>query len=143
MVFPADWLVPDWPVPAGVRAVFTSRAGGVSNPPFDSFNLGDHVRDDPAAVTANRQRLRAATGAHSVFLHQVHGVEVVRLDATTADGTGADACLSTELGVACTVMVADCLPVLWCLSDGSAVAASHAGWRGLAGEGLVEGGPLV
>lgn len=135
MAFPSEWLVPDWPVPAGVRAVFTSRAGGVSDPPFDSLNLGDHVHDAPAAVAANRQRLRAATGVHPVYLRQVHGVDVVQLDATTADGTEADACLSTEHGVACTVMVADCLPVLWCLSDGSAVAASHAGWRGLAGEG--------
>jgi polyphenol oxidase len=135
MAFPSEWLVPDWPAPAGIRAVFTTRAGGVSAAPFDRLNLGEHVRDEPAAVAANRQRLRAATGVHPVFLCQVHGVDVVRLDATTADGTEADACLSTERGVACTVMVADCLPVLWCLSDSSAVAASHAGWRGLVGEG--------
>jgi polyphenol oxidase len=135
MALPSDWLVPDWPVPAGVRAAFTSRAGGVSVAPFESFNLGDHVRDDPAAVAANRLRLQDSIGAHPVFLRQVHGIEVVRLDATTADDTEADACLSTERNVACTVMVADCLPVLWCLPDGSAVAASHAGWRGLVGEG--------
>jgi YfiH family protein len=135
MAFPSDWLVPDWPVPAGVRAVFTTRHGGVSAPPFDSFNLGDHVRDDPAAVAINRQRLTEATGARPVFLSQVHGVEVAALDEGTPDGTKADACLAVHTGVACTVMVADCLPVLWCLSDGSAVAASHAGWRGLAGDG--------
>lgn len=134
MAFPSDWLLPDWPVPAGIRAVFTTRAGGVSVPPFDSFNLGDHVRDDPAAVAANRERLRLATGAHPVFLQQVHGFEVATLNETTPDGTRADACLTERASVACTVMVADCLPVLWCLSDGSAVAASHAGWRGLAGE---------
>lgn len=135
MAFPSDWLVPDWPVPAHVRALFTTRTGGVSMAPFDSFNLGDHVRDDPAAVAANRQHLRDATGAHPVFLRQVHGVDVARLDASTADDTVADACLSTERGVACTVMVADCLPVLWCTRDGSVVAAAHAGWRGLAGDG--------
>jgi polyphenol oxidase len=133
MALPSEWLVPDWPAPAGVRAAFTTRAGGVSVAPFDSLNLGDHVRDDPAAVAANRRRLRDGIGVHPVFLRQVHGIDVVRLDATTVDNTEADACLSTERNMACTVMVADCLPVLWCLSDGSAVAASHAGWRGLVG----------
>ncbi|WP_066259829.1 peptidoglycan editing factor PgeF [Hydrogenophaga flava] len=131
---PSEWLVPDWPLPAGIHALFTTRDGGVSVSPFDSFNLGDHVRDDPLAVTTNRQRLQEATGARPVFLSQVHGVEVATLDGATPDGTEADACLTGHPGVACTVMVADCLPVLWCLPDGSAVAASHAGWRGLAGQ---------
>jgi polyphenol oxidase len=137
MAIPSDWLVPDWPAPSGVRAVFTTRAGGVSLPPFDSFNLGDHVRDRPAAVSANRQRLGQATGTRPVFLSQVHGLHVAALDPATPDGTEADACLTAKTGVACTVMVADCLPVLWCLPDGSVVAASHAGWRGLAG-GVLE-----
>lgn len=135
MAFPSDWLVPEWPVPAGVRAVFTTRIGGVSAPPFESFNLGDHVRDDPAAVLANRARLKEVCGARPVFLSQVHGVEVASIDGATPDGTEADACLTAQPGVVCTVMVADCLPVLWCLPDGSAVAASHAGWRGLVGQG--------
>ena len=135
MALRSDGLVPDWPVPAGVHAVFTTRAGGVSVPPFDSFNLGDHVRDEPAAVVANRALLSQATGARPVFLRQVHGVGVAALDEASLDGSEADACLTTRAGVACTVLVADCLPVLWCLPDGSAVAASHAGWRGLAGEG--------
>lgn len=135
MAFPSDWLVPDWPVPASVRSVFTTRSGGVSAAPFDSFNLGDHVRDDPLAVSANRERLQSALGAHPVFLRQVHGVDVVRLQAATSDDTEADACLSTGRGLACTVMVADCLPVLWCHPGAGVVAASHAGWRGLAGSG--------
>lgn len=129
---PADWLVPDWPVPGRVRAVFTSRSGGASAEPFSSFNLGDHVRDDPAAVKANRQQLSAVLGARPVFLQQVHGTDAVVLDAQTADGTQADACISTRGGVACTVMVADCLPVLFADTSGSVVAAAHAGWRGLA-----------
>ena len=133
MAMPSDWLVPDWPVPAGVRALFTTRAGGVSEPPFDRCNLGDHVRDDPAAVALNRRRLGEAAGARPVFLSQVHGLQVAALDSDSADGTEADACWTSQTAVACTVMVADCLPVLWCLSDGSAVAASHSGWRGLAG----------
>ncbi|MCB2016120.1 MAG: peptidoglycan editing factor PgeF [Hydrogenophaga sp.] len=135
MALPAEWWVPDWALPAGVHAVFTTRAGGVSLAPFDSFNLGDHVRDDPDAVAANRARLRQALGAQPVFLNQVHGDKVARLDPSTPDGIEADACLTSQSGVACTVMVADCLPVLWCAGDGRLVGASHAGWRGLAGSG--------
>lgn len=132
---PADWLVPDWPAPASVRALFTTRSGGVSAPPFDSLNLGDHVRDAPAAVRTNRERLRSVTGVRPVFLQQVHGTAVVTLQADTPDGTEADACLSTQTGEACTIMVADCLPVLFTNDAGTLVAAAHAGWRGLAGEG--------
>lgn len=133
MPTPQDWLVPDWPSPAGVHAVFTTRSGGVSAPPFDRFNLGDHVQDDPVAVATNRARLAGATGVRPVFLKQVHGVAVATLDTRTPDGGEADACLSTLPGVACTIMVADCLPVLFTNSAGSVVAAAHAGWRGLAG----------
>ena len=133
MPIPEDWLVPDWPSPAGVRAVFTTRSGGVSALPFDRLNLGDHVQDDPVAVATNRARLAGATGVRPVFLKQVHGVAVATLDTRTPDGGEADACLSTQPGVACTIMVADCLPVLFTNSAGSVVAAAHAGWRGLAG----------
>ncbi len=133
-----DWLVPDWPAPPGVRAVCTTRTGGVSRPPYDSFNLGDHVGDAPDAVAANRRALARALGARPVFLQQVHGTAAVALDALTPDGTVADACWTTDAGVACTIMVADCLPVLLASADGHAVAAAHAGWRGLAG-GVIEG----
>ena len=129
-----DWLIPDWPAPAGVRAVCTTRAGGVSAAPYASFNLGDHVGDKPAHVAANRATLRSALGAHPVFLKQVHGTEVVQLDARSVDGTVADACFTPQPGVACMVMVADCLPVLFTTTQGHAVAAAHAGWRGLAGQ---------
>jgi hypothetical protein len=132
---PEDVLVPDWPAPPHVRALFTTRAGGASAAPFDSFNLGDHVRDDPAAVAVNRARLAQRLGARPVFLQQVHGTTVATLDRQTPDGTVADACLSTQAGVACTVMVADCLPVLFTDTAGTVVAAAHAGWRGLVGAG--------
>ena len=128
-------LIPDWPAPSGVRAVCTTRVGGVSDAPYDSLNLGDHVGDEPAHVAANRATLQAALGVRPVFLNQVHSTEVTFLDAHTADGTVADACLTDQLGVACTVMVADCLPVLFTTRQGQAVAAAHAGWRGLAGQG--------
>lgn len=137
-----DWLVPDWPAPQGVHALCTTRSGGISAAPFDSLNLGDHVGDDAAAVAANRARLQAALhavtpGARPVFLQQVHGAQVLALGPHTPQGLQADACTSMEPGAVCTVMVADCLPLLFALRDGSAVAAAHAGWRGLAG-GVVE-----
>lgn len=132
MALPAAWR-PEWPAPPSVRALFTTRAGGVSPAPFDSLNLGDHVGDDPQAVAANRAILCGALGARPVFMQQVHGTEVLRLQADTPDGTPADACLSTEPGLACCVMVADCLPVLFADTGAPQVAAAHAGWRGLVG----------
>ena len=127
-----DWLL-SWQLPPGVNAVCTNRLGGVSQPPFDGFNLGDHVQDDPQAVASNRAHLAAQLGARPVFLQQVHGVDVVEIQAHTPDGTTADACWSREVGVACTIMVADCLPLLFTHPQGSVVAAAHAGWRGLLG----------
>lgn len=129
-----DWLIPDWPAPSNVRAVFTTRHGGVSSVPYDSMNLGDHVGDAPEHVAANHALLKRATGAHAVFLKQVHGNEVLALDAATPDGRPADACVTARRQIACTIMVADCLPVLLTTEDGTAVAAAHAGWRGLAGD---------
>jgi polyphenol oxidase len=134
---PLTWLQPEWPAPATVRAVMTDRHGGVSVSPWDSMNVGGHVGDHPDAVAINRARLQAALHRRPVFLQQVHGVHCVALDAATPDGTAADACLATNPDVACTIMVADCLPVLFCNAQGTWVAAAHAGWRGLAGQGGV------
>ncbi len=131
----SDWLAPDWPAPAHVHAVCTTRAGGHSAPPYDSLNLGDHVGDDALAVARNRAALAQALGARPVFLQQVHGWGVLTLDARTPQGSQADACLTREPGLACTIMVADCLPLLFTDIQGSVVAAAHAGWRGLAGQG--------
>lgn len=120
-----------WP---GVKGLFTSRQGGVSAPPFDQFNLGDHVGDDPQAVAHNRRVLQQQLGRRPVFLNQVHGVAVQHVQADTADGAQADACWTDAMDVACVIMVADCLPVLLAAPDGSSVAAVHAGWRGLVGQ---------
>lgn len=125
--------VPDWPVPAHVHAFMSTRTGGASVPPFDGLNLGSHVGDDPAAVQHNRDQLARHLCARPVFLNQVHGVACAELAQDTPDATVADACLTQSVGVACTVMVADCLPVLLADSVGRTVAAAHAGWRGLAG----------
>ena len=109
--------------------------------PYDSLNLGDHVHDAPEAVQANRALLQHHLGARPVFLNQVHGVAVLPIDVNTPDGAVADACWTSEPKVACTIMVADCLPLLFCDASGSVVGAAHAGWRGLAGQdgqGVVE-----
>jgi polyphenol oxidase len=138
------FIQPDWPAPHWVRTAFTNRTGGVSTAPFDSFNLGDHVNDAPEHVAQNRALLQQSIQARSVFLKQVHGVDVVSISADTADGTVADACITQQRGVACTIMVADCLPVLFTDRAGSFVGAAHAGWRGLLGrsERCVQNGVL-
>lgn len=127
------WIRPEWPAPVHVQAVMTDRHGGVSSAPWQSMNLGDHVGDDAVSVAANRALLAHALRRRPVFMQQVHGTQVLPLDAYTPDGTAADACLTQQTGIACTIMVADCLPVLVCDAEGRTVAAAHAGWRGLAG----------
>jgi YfiH family protein len=127
-----------WKLPAGVHALCSTRLGGVSQPPFDALNLGDHVQDDLQAVTANRAIFQAQLGGASpIFLKQVHGTRVVTLDATSMDGIEADACITQNPHLACTIMVADCLPLLLTDDRGQVVAAAHAGWRGLA-QGVIE-----
>ncbi|MFL1415179.1 peptidoglycan editing factor PgeF [Pseudomonas fildesensis] len=125
-----DWLIPDWPAPAQVKACVTTRAGGVSLAPFDSLNLGDHVEDDLAAVLENRRRLSDAFTIEPAWLRQVHGVNVVEADPGRI--AEADGSWTSTPGVACTSMTADCLPALFCNLAGTRVAVAHAGWRGLA-----------
>ena len=130
-----DWLRPDWHG-VGAGALMTTRHGGVSVAPFDSMNIrfGVGVGDDPKAIRRNLTILQEHLPAVPVFLNQVHGAHVVRLTAADLQAGAfqhqADACVSTERGVACTAQVADCLPVLFAAPGG--VAAAHAGWRGLA-----------
>jgi YfiH family protein len=129
-------LTPEWSAPANVGAAFTLRAGGVSAAPFDTLNLGAHVGDAAAAVAENRWRVRAALALphEPAWLEQVHGTGVLDLDAPIGAGASstADAIFTRRTGKVCVVQVADCLPVLFAATDGSAVAAAHAGWRGLA-----------
>lgn len=130
-------LTPDWPAPPSVRAAFTLRMGGVSAPPFESLNVGAHVGDAAAAVVENRRRLRAQLQlpAEPAWIEQVHGTDVAELDVLPegpAPHVTADAVISRRAGRVCVVQVADCLPVLFAACDGSAIAAAHAGWRGLA-----------
>jgi polyphenol oxidase len=136
MTRPADWIVPDWPAPSGVCAFITTRAGGVSTGPYASFNLGELTADDPAAVQANKRRLDALLPAPPRWLRQVHGARVVHADMVTS-AVQADAAYTGTPGVVCAVKIADCMPVLIADRAGTAVAAAHAGWRGLAA-GVVE-----
>ncbi|WQG59953.1 peptidoglycan editing factor PgeF [Pseudomonas sp. RTB3] len=125
-----DWLIPDWPAPAGVKSCVTTRVGGVSQASFDSFNLGDHVDDVLEAVLENRRRLTDAFAIEPAWLRQVHGVSVVEADPGRI--AEADGSWTSTPGIACTAMTADCLPALLCNRAGTRVAAAHAGWRGLA-----------
>jgi YfiH family protein len=138
------WIEPDWPAPAGVRALSTLRGGGISTAPYASLNLGGHVGDAPEAVAQNRRTLAAVAGLPSepVWLAQVHGVEVVDLDAVEHEGISgsprpADAAFTRQTGRICAILTADCLPILLAADSGDLVAAAHAGWRGLAG-GVIE-----
>jgi len=129
-----DSIKPDWRVPARVRALVTTRCGGVSLAPYDGMNLGLHVGDDAHAVLANRALLLNCLPRQPVWLDQIHGTSVI--DAAEviagAENPRADASIARLPGHVCAVMSADCLPVIFCDDAGSVVAAAHAGWRGLA-----------
>ncbi len=128
-----DFLVPDWPAPASVRCLMTTRNSGTSQGVYSSLNLGAHVGDDPGTVASNRAIVMASINGQLLWLNQVHGTRVV----DAADYIGieqppqADAAFTRKAGVVCAVMTADCLPVLLCDDAGTVVAAAHAGWRGL------------
>ncbi|MCZ4305329.1 peptidoglycan editing factor PgeF [Zoogloeaceae bacterium G21618-S1] len=126
----ADLLIPEWPAPPRVKALMTTRAGGVSAGCFSSLNLGNHVGDDPLVVAQNRREITHLLPSAPIWLSQVHGVQCVTAD-RVPPGTTADASVTREPEVVCAVMTADCLPVIFCDLGGTVVAAAHAGWRGL------------
>jgi polyphenol oxidase len=134
------WIVPDWPVPAGVRAASSLRIGGVSPPPWHTLNLSEQVGDDPARVAENRRLLAAALALPEApaWLRQVHGCAVLRFEGATlpADLTG-DGAVTGRHGRVLAVLTADCLPVLFCRTNGGRIGIAHAGWRGLA-SGVLE-----
>jgi YfiH family protein len=133
---PADWIVPDWPVPTGVKSLITTRNGGVSRGPCASFNVGLRTGDDPQAVARNRALLRELLPQEPRWLRQEHGARVVAADSVTTPPE-ADASVARARGTICAIMIADCLPVLLTERSGAVVASAHAGWRGLAA-GIVE-----
>ena len=134
-----SWFTPNWPIPLSVRCLTTTRHVGASQGPYASFNLGDHVGDNPQAVAANRAKVAAKVGSEPVWLKQVHGTRVINAAEFARSGMSpeADAAIARRERVVCAVMTADCLPVLLCDKAGTVVAAAHAGWRGLL-DGVLE-----
>lgn len=136
MLKTTDFIIPDWPAPANVHALQTTRLGGISLPPYNSLNLGSHVQDDPLHVAHNRQLLSQFVPSEPVWLNQVHGTKVV--DAGNTDCLpNADASFTTRHNTVCVTMTADCLPILLCDKAGTVVASVHAGWRSLC-DGVIE-----
>lgn len=131
-----DCITPNWPAPANIHAAVTTRVGGVSSAPYGSLNLASHVGDDPQAVARNRELLarHLSLPESPPWLTQVHGIDVLRRDGVNLVDLSKsyDACYSNQPNTVCTVLTADCLPVLFCSRDGREIAAAHAGWRGLA-----------
>lgn len=132
-------IEPDWPAPDTVHAATSTRHGGVSSGVFDSLNLGTHVSDDPQRVAQNRQLLRSALQAPTEprWLNQTHSTIVIDAATVGSSPPEADAAWTNQNDVVCTVMTADCMPLLMCSADGEHLAACHAGWRGLA-NGIIE-----
>lgn len=127
-------ILPDWPAPDVIRAASSTRLGGLSKPPFDSLNLGNHVGDDPELVAANRRRLAARLGlpAEPYWLEQVHGNAVAVIEDGIVSMPVADAACTRLSDRPLVVMTADCLPMLFCSRDGQEIGVAHGGWRGLA-----------
>ena len=132
----STFITPNWPAPANVHAIQTTRAGGVSLAPYASLNLGVHVNDNALAVAQNRQLLSPYLPSEPVWINQVHGIKAIDA-AITACATEADAAYTIKANTVCVTMTADCLPVLLCDQTGSIVAAAHAGWKGLL-DGVLE-----
>jgi len=142
-----SYLKVDWPAPDNIKAFCTTRIGGVSLPPFDSFNLANHVGDQSERVIGNRNKLQSDLELNEspMWLEQIHSCNLVNIDliddqeasVTRQKMLQADASFTSKANNICTVMTADCLPLLLCNKQGNWVAAAHAGWRGLA-DGIVE-----
>ncbi|MGC9422344.1 MULTISPECIES: peptidoglycan editing factor PgeF [unclassified Vibrio] len=146
-----DKIIPNWPAPSNIKAFASTRIGGFSPSPYQGLNLGMHVGDDPALVLRNREWLQTISQMPSapIWLNQTHSTKIVQVERPTKVILDADGLVTTSRRVVCSVITADCLPVLITNSQGTQVAAVHAGWRGLAG-GIVEnalhtisGNPLV
>lgn len=129
-------ILPDWPAPQHIKALTTTRFGGVSQKPYQDFNLGAHVGDNPLAVAQNRQILREQLSLRNepLWLNQVHGNEIIQADITEKTTPTADGSFTQKPNVVCTIMTADCLPILLCDRAGKQVAAIHGGWRSLAAD---------
>lgn len=136
MIAPHDWIIPEWPAPARVQSLITTRRGGISTGVYAGLNLGLRTGDDEAAVRANLAQVRACLPQEPKWLRQVHGSRVLAIDGVT-EIPEADASIARQAGTVCVVMIADCMPVLLCDQAGSVAGIAHAGWRGLS-SGVIE-----
>lgn len=127
-------LKPDWALPANISAITSTRNGGFSTGPYKGLNLGNHVGDDPELVEKNRKWLveQHFLPTQPVWLNQTHSTKVVTVDKWTPEALDADGIFTATPGIVCSIMTADCLPILLANKQGTEVAAVHAGWRGLA-----------
>ncbi|CAH1585222.1 peptidoglycan editing factor PgeF [Vibrio rotiferianus] len=132
-------ILPNWPAPKNVKAFASTRVGGFSSAPYQGLNLGTHVGDDPSIVEKNRAWLaqQADMPSAPIWLNQTHSTVVAQVSAPTTQVLDADGVFTSASNVVCSAMTADCLPVLLTNTQGTQVAAVHAGWRGLA-NGIVE-----
>ncbi len=136
------YIRPDWPAPKNIKALTTTRHNGVSNPPFDSFNLASHVGDNSENVNENRNKLKHNINLSSepVWLNQTHSNKIIDLnDLDSKDADGSYLAIKNTPSPICTILTADCLPILICNKQGTEIAALHAGWRGLL-NGIIESG---
>ena len=130
-----DYLIsPEWPVPLNVKAIITTRKGGISQNNYASFNIAQHVEDNPEHVLSNRSKLRKLLPSEPVWLSQVHGNRVIQANPNTSQNIEADATVTHQPNVVLSIQTADCLPVLLCNQQGTVIGACHAGWRGLAND---------
>ncbi|UTZ31811.1 peptidoglycan editing factor PgeF [Vibrio campbellii] len=132
-------IIPNWPAPKNVKAFASTRVGGFSTAPYQGLNLGAHVGDDLSIVEKNRDWLaqEAKMPSAPIWLNQTHSTVVAKVSDTTTQVLDADGVFTSSSQVVCSAMTADCLPVLLTNTQGTQVAAVHAGWRGLA-NGIVE-----
>ena len=130
-----QWLQPQWPAPSKIKSYTSTRLGGFSRAPYDSFNLANHVGDELFNVRQNRQLLKSQLHIPSdpCWLNQVHSTKVIQIEQPLREAVEADASFTRKLSIVCAVLTADCLPLLVCDKKGTTIASIHAGWRGLAG----------
>lgn len=133
-----NFIEADWPAPNSIKAYTTTRKGGFSDAPYESFNLGDHCGDNENLVQHNRELLNKTLHLphQPIWLSQIHGIEAVAIEKTNP-ATPADAAYTQQINKVCAVLTADCLPILVCDRNATRVAAIHAGWKGLA-SGVIE-----
>ncbi|MGH1538554.1 MAG: peptidoglycan editing factor PgeF [Gammaproteobacteria bacterium] len=134
-----EYIIPNWPAPKNIHCISTTRKGGCSQKEFSSLNLGDHVKDNSKSIKNNRQLIKKdlSLPTEPVWLKQMHGSSVLSLDNNIPVNKEADAAYTNEVGLVCTVLTADCLPVVFCDQAGEHIAVAHAGWRGLV-DGVLE-----